>query len=62
MQLEAQKWRAGIRSGEVRCLCREHARRDVPVDLLGHIAVPGHVCLWEYAVSRIYELERQLGL
>lgn len=63
MRIEAEKWRDGLRDDKgPRCWCGEYAKRGAPVSPLGHIAVQGRMCLWEYGVSRIYELERQLGL
>lgn len=58
MLLEAQKWRASLRSPiGVRCrpacalLSQQHDRT---------MHEPG--CWWEYAMNRVYELERALGL
>jgi hypothetical protein len=63
MLIEAQKWREGLRDDKgPRCRCAEHAKHGVACGPLGHIATPRHVCLWEYGVARIYELERQLGI
>lgn len=63
MLMEAKKWREGLRAQKgPRCLCREWAKRGIPVNELGHIVDPRGMCFWEYAVFRLYELERQLGL
>lgn len=60
MLIEAQKWRASIRS-PIGARCRDPkigGRCYSDPNRTSH--EPG--CWWEYAVFRIYELERALGL
>jgi hypothetical protein len=59
MRLEADRWRAGIRAGEIRCRCSTIA---LPVDERTWHILPssGFRCGHSYAVGRIYQLERQL--
>lgn len=61
MLMEANRWRRGIREGEVRCMCRHYGQQGAPLDKFGNHLANGN-CAWEYAVARIYELERALGL
>lgn len=62
MRMEADRWRLGLRSGEVRCLCREIAKqnRRITLDEFQHIHDHRARCLWDYGVHRVYEIERQL--
>jgi hypothetical protein len=62
LRSEAALWRKGIRDGEIRCHCREPGYSKFPKDECGHI-IPGRkMCSWDYAVLRIYEIERMLKL
>lgn len=58
MAAEARVWRSSIRS-PLGARCRP-ACAVLSVELGRTMHEPG--CAWEYAVSRIYELERGLGL
>lgn len=55
MRAEADRWRSGIRSGEIQCRCRESGQL---LDELHHRI--DRRCAWEYGVARVYELERAL--
>ncbi len=62
MAWEARTWRASLRAKlGVRCVDEKHGGRCARLSADQKRTVHEPWCWWEYAVARVYELERQLA-